>query len=193
MSFRKNISALKVPHHKNTAGMHSVRISPPKEVLLPMSMHSGQPAVPVVSVGDFVRVGQLIAREEGKNSSPVHATVSGTVTAIEPFVQDGGKTVLSIRIASDGKMEKDPNLAAPEVHDLDEFLAAVRSSGIVGLGGAAFPLWAKLDAVRRSPIQTVLINGAECEPYITSDTRTMLDRSQEVPDSYTQLTLPTKA
>ena len=180
MSFRKNISALKVPHHKNTAGMHSVRISPPKEVLLPMSMHSGQPAVPVVSVGDSVRVGQLIAREEGKNSSPVHATVSGTVTAIEPFVQDGGKTVLSIRIASDGKMEKDPNLAAPEVHDLDEFLAAVRSSGIVGLGGAAFPLWAKLDAVRRSPIQTVLINGAECEPYITSDTRTMLDRSDEL-------------
>ena len=177
MSFRKNISALKVPHHKNTAGMHSVRISPPKEVLLPMSMHSGQPAVPVVSVGDSVRVGQLIAREEGKNSSPVHATVSGTVTAIEPFVQDGGKTVLSIRIASDGKMEKDPNLAAPEVHDLDEFLAAVRSSGIVGLGGAAFPLWAKLDAVRRSPIQTVLINGAECEPYITSDNRTMVEHS----------------
>ena len=177
MSFRKNISALKVPHHKNTAGMHSVRISPPKEVLLPMSMHSGQPAVPVVSVGDSVRVGQLIAREEGKNSSPVHATVSGTVTAIEPFVQDGGKTVLSIRIASDGKMEKDPNLTAPEVHDLDEFLAAVRSSGIVGLGGAAFPLWAKLDAVRRSPIQTVLINGAECEPYITSDNRTMVEHS----------------
>ena len=177
MIFRKNISALKVPHHKNTAGMHSVPISPPKEVLLPMSMHSGAPAVPVVSVGDHVRIGQLIAREEGKISSPVHATISGTVTAIEPIQLGSGRPVLSIRIESDGKMEKDPAITPPQVSDLDSFLAEVRKSGIVGLGGAAFPLWAKLDAVRRSPIKTVLVNGAECEPYITSDNRTMVENS----------------
>ena len=177
MNFRKKISALKVPHHKNTAGMHSVRISPPKEVLLPMSMHSGAPAVPVVSVGDHVRIGQLIAREDGNISSPVHATISGTVTAIEPFQPNGGRPGLAIRIESDGKMEKDPNIVPPQIHDLDSFLAAVRDSGIVGLGGAAFPLWAKLDAVRRNPIKTVLVNGAECEPYITSDNRTMVENS----------------
>lgn len=180
MIFRKNISALKVPHHKNTAGMHSVRVSPPKEVLLPMSMHSGAPAVPIVSVGDHVRIGQLIAREEGNISSPVHATISGTVTAIEPVQQGSGRPVLSIRIEGDGKMEKDPNIAAPQVHDLDSFLSAVRESGIVGLGGAAFPLWAKLDAVRRNPIKTVLVNGAECEPYITSDNRTMVENSDHI-------------
>ena len=180
MIFRKNISALKVPHHKNTAGIHSVRVSPPKEVLLPMSMHSGAPAVPIVSVGDHVRIGQLIAREEGNISSPVHATISGTVTAIEPVQQGSGRPVLSIRIEGDGKMEKDPNIAAPQVHDLDSFLSAVRESGIVGLGGAAFPLWAKLDAVRRNPIKTVLVNGAECEPYITSDNRTMVENSDHI-------------
>lgn len=176
MNLKKSISILKVPHHKNTAGMKSVRISPPEEVLLPMKMHSGQAAEPVVGVGDYVRVGQLIAREEGRNSSPVHASVSGTVAAIEPFNGSG----LAIRIKSDGKMEKSPEVTAPDVHDLDEFLQAVRDSGIVGLGGAAFPLWAKLDAVRHGPVNTVLINGAECEPYITSDNRTMVENSDYI-------------
>ena len=168
MNLKRKISAVKLPHYKNTAAMQSVRVSPPKEVLLPMNMHSGGAAVPIVTVGERVLLGQLIAREEGRNSSPVHATVSGTVTAVEPA---------SIRIESDGKMERDPAIAPPQVHDLDEFLQAVRESGIVGLGGAAFPLWAKLDAVRKNPIKTVLVNGAECEPFITSDHRTMVEHS----------------
>ena len=179
MKLKKKLSRLKVPHNKHTAGASSVRVAPPPEVLLPTSMHSGQPAVPVVGVGDAVRVGQLIAREEGAISSPVYATVSGVVRAIEPY-DAGGSGVRAIRIESDGRMEKDPSVAAPEVHNLDEFLAAVRASGIVGLGGAAFPLWKKLDAVRHGPIRTVLVNGAECEPYITSDTRTMLEQSAYV-------------
>lgn len=180
MNLRKNISALKLPHNKNTAGLHSVRVAPPDEVLLPMNMHSGQAAEPVVAVGDYVRVGQLIAREEGRNSSPVHATVSGTVTAIEPYAPAGARPTTVIRIQSDGKMEKDPGVVPPVVHDLDSFLQAVRDSGIVGLGGAAFPVWAKLDAVRKNPIKTVLINGAECEPFITSDHRTMLEDSDMI-------------
>lgn len=177
MKVRKNISTLHLPHHKDTAGVPSVRIAPPAEVLLPLSMHSGAPAVPVVAVGDYVRVGQLIAEEGGNISSPVYATVSGTVRAIEPYVKANGRTVDAIRIESDGKMEKDPNLTAPVVNDLDSFLAAVRKSGVVGLGGAAFPLWAKLDAVRKNKVDTVLVNGAECEPYITSDHRMMLENT----------------
>ena len=172
----KKISAVKVPHHKNTAGMQSVAAAPPKEVLIPTNMHSGGAAVPVVEVGQHVLVGQLIAREEGKNSSPVHATVSGTVKAIEPYALSG-RPAQAIRIESDGKMEPDPSLAPPQVNDLDGFLQAVRDSGVVGLGGAAFPVWAKLDAVRRNPIKTVLVNGAECEPFITSDHRMMLEHS----------------
>lgn len=175
MNLKKNISSLVLPHNKHTAGMASVVVAPPAEVLLPMNMHSGAPAAPTVAVGEHVYVGQLIAREDGKNSVPVHASVSGTVKAIEPY----GNTV-AIRIESDGKMEADPAMKAPEVHNLDEFLAAVRDSGIVGLGGAAFPVWAKLDAIRHGPIQTVLVNGAECEPYITSDNRTMVEHSDLV-------------
>lgn len=175
MNLKKNISSLKLPHYKGTAGMNSVPIAPPPEVLLPTTMHPGQAAVPVVQVGDHVRIGQLIAKEEGKNSSPVHASISGTVTAIEPFGKD-----VAIRISGDGKMEKDPGVKAPVVNDLDSFLLAVRESGIVGLGGAAFPLWAKLDAVRKNEIKTVLINGAECEPFITSDHRTMLEHSDHI-------------
>lgn len=180
MNLRKTISAVKVPHNKNTAKMESVRISPPKEVLLPMNMHGGQAAVPVVAVGDYVRVGQLVAREDGKISCPIHASISGTVTAIEDYKPAGGRAAAAIRIESDGRMEKDPNIVPPVAHNVDEFLASVRASGIVGLGGAAFPLWAKFDAIRNGPIKTVLVNGAECEPYITSDHRTMLEHTDHI-------------
>lgn len=175
MSFGKNISTLKLPHHKQTSGMASEPITPSAEVLLPMNMHSGQAAVPVVEVGQHVYRGQLIAREEGKNSSPVHASVSGTVKAIEPY----GRTQ-AIRIESDGRMEADPELKAPDVHDLDSFLQAVRESGIVGLGGAAFPVDWKFDAALRHNVKTMLINGAECEPYVTSDNRMMLDHGEDI-------------
>ncbi len=171
---KRTISTLKLPHYKGTAGCAAVRIPVPKEVLLPMNMHSGTAAEPVVQVGDYVRVGQLIAREEGRNSAPVHASVSGTVKAIEPYAVGGRKTT-AIRIESDGKQEKYPDLPIPQPADLDEFLQAVRQSGVVGLGGAAFPVWAKLAAAQKNHIGTVLINGAECEPFITSDHRTMLE------------------
>ena len=177
MNFKKSISSLKLPHYKGTAAKASVPVAPPSEVLLPMNMHSGQAAEPVVAVGDYVRVGQLIAREEGRNSSPVYASISGTVAAIEPYESEPGRKTQAILIKGDGKMEVDPSVQPPEIHDLDSFLAAVRQSGIVGLGGAAFPLWAKLDAIRKGPIKTVLINGAECEPFITSDHRTMVEHS----------------
>ena len=171
---KKSISTLKLPHYKSTAAKEAVRMAVPKEVLLPMNMHSGQAAEPVVQVGDRVTVGQLIAREEGRNSAPIHASVSGTVKAIEPYAVGGRKTS-AIRIESDGKMEKCPDLVLPHPTTLEEFLQCVRESGVVGLGGAAFPVWAKLAAAQKNHIHTVLINGAECEPFITSDHRVMLE------------------
>ena len=174
---RKNISTLKLPHYKSTAGCAAVRIPAPKEVLLPvspMNSHSATAAEPVVQVGDHVRVGQLIAKEKDRGSSDIHASVSGTVKAIEPYTQGGFKAV-AIRIESDGKMEKYPDLPIPQPTNLDEFLECVRLSGTVGLGGAAYPVWAKLSAAQKNHIGTVLINGAECEPFITSDHRAMLE------------------
>ncbi len=171
----KNISSLHVPHNKHTDKLDPVRIAIPTEVVLPMNMHSGHDAEPIVSVGDYVRVGQLIAREEGRFSSPVHATVSGTVVEIAPIKHGDGGEVVAIRIESDGKMEKHPDLKAPVINNCDEFLAAVRESGVVGLGGAAFPTWAKFNEATNPDykVDTVLVNAAECEPYITSDHKMM--------------------
>ena len=180
----KDISSLHVPHNKNTAACAPVRLETPKEVVLPMNMHSGHDAEPVVNVGDYVKVGQLIAREEGRFSSPVHATVSGTVVEIAPMETSDGKGTMAIRIESDGKMEISETVKAPEITDCDSFLQAVRESGVVGLGGAAFPTWAKFNEATNPDykVDTVLINAAECEPYITSDHRMMLEHSDLIED-----------
>lgn len=181
---KKEISSLHVPHNKHTAGCEPVRIALPREVVLPMNMHSGHDAVPMVAVGDHVKVGQMIAREEGRFSSPVHASVSGTVTEIGTMdTAKGGKTA-TIRIESDGKMEVDDSVRPPVLTDCDSFLQAIRDSGMVGLGGAAFPTWAKLNEARNPDyhVDTVLINAAECEPYITSDHRMMLSHPDWIAD-----------
>ena len=122
MPKRKNISSLHMPHNKHTAASLPERIPVPSEVVLPMNMHSGQPAEPVVKAGDYVRVGQLVAREEGRFSSPVPATVSGTVAEIGPIpTADGGET-LAIRIESDQKMARDPSLKPPVFQDSQGFM-----------------------------------------------------------------------
>ena len=181
---KKEISSLHVPHNKHTADCVPVRIDLPHEVVLPMNMHSGHDAEPIVQVGDHVKVGQLIAREEGRFSSPVHATVSGTVVEIGSMDTAKGKTTATIRIESDGLMETDPSVKAPVISDCDSFLQAVRDSGMVGLGGAAFPTWAKLNEAKNPDyhVDTVLINAAECEPYITSDHRMMLAHPDWIAD-----------
>lgn len=181
---KKDISSLHVPHNKHTARCVPVRIEAPKEIVLPMNMHSGHDAEPIVSVGDYVKVGQLIAREEGRFSSPVHATVSGKVVAIEPMPTSSGKQTLAIHIENDGKMEVADTVKPPVITDCDSFLQAVRDGGIVGLGGAAFPTWAKFNEATNPDykVDTVLINAAECEPYITSDHRMMLDHPELIAD-----------
>lgn len=184
MIFKKDISSLHVPHNKHTAACVPVRIETPAEVILPMNMHSGHVAEPIVTVGEHVYVGQLIAREEGRFSSPVHASVSGTVSKIEPIPTANGSEVTAIYIESDGKMEADPNLKPPVFNGCEEFLQAVRESGVVGLGGAAFPAWAKLNEATNPDykVDTVLINAAECEPYITSDHQMMLYHTNLIAD-----------
>ena len=164
-----------VPHRKNTAALHSVRMETPQEVLLPVLQHIGAPATLLVKKGDTVKVGQKIAEAEGFVSSPVHATVSGTVVGIESYMRPNGAFVDAVRIQSDGLMTVDESVKPPVVTDIDSFIAAIRESGIVGLGGAGFPTAVKLAAEKKGAIDTVVINGAECEPYLTADTRTMIE------------------
>ena len=183
----KFIGRLHIPHRKNTSQMPAVRMTPPKEVLLPMSQHIGAPATPIVKAGDEVKVGQLIAAPSAYVSSPIYASVSGKVTKIEDYLRPDGRTVPAIRIESDGLMTAYENITPPEVSDFDSFINAIRASGLVGLGGAGFPTSVKLDAVRKGEIKTIIINGAECEPYLTSDTRTMTDESESLFDGISLL------
>ena len=183
----KFIGRLHIPHRKNTSQMPAVRMTPPKEVLLPMSQHIGAPATPIVKAGDEVKVGQLIAEPSAYVSSPIYASVSGKVTKIEDYLRPDGRTVPAIRIESDGLMTAYENITPPEVSDFDSFINAIRASGLVGLGGAGFPTSVKLDAVRKGEIKTIIINGAECEPYLTSDTRTMTDESESLFDGISLL------
>lgn len=169
-----------IPHYKNTADMPAAVMPPPKEVLLPMSQHIGAPATPIVNPGDEVKVGQKIAEASGYVSSPVYASVSGKVTKTEEYLRPDGKKVTAIRIASDGLMTPYEGITPPQITDLDSLVMAVKESGLVGLGGAGFPTSVKLDAVKKGLIDTVVLNAAECEPYITSDTRTMLDRTEDI-------------
>ncbi|MBR6743271.1 MAG: electron transport complex subunit RsxC [Clostridia bacterium] len=169
------LNGVTLPHRKNTAKMPAVKMTPPRLVTIPMNMHIGAPAVPCVKPGDEVKVGQLIAEAGGFVSAPVHASVSGKVKSVAPMLASTGTEIMAITIESDGEMAISEDCVAPDITDYDSFIAAVRASGAVGLGGAGFPTAVKLDVKDTSRIEQIIINGAECEPYITSDTRTMID------------------
>lgn len=167
------MSGVHVKHCKNTAAMAPVRITTPATVRIPTQMHIGAPALPVVTAGAEVKVGTLIAQAmEGKLSSPVYSGVSGKVKKLEEVKTSAGTTNYIV-IETDGLQTVDESVTPPAVTNKEEFIEAVRLSGIVGLGGAGFPTYAKLN-VPDGKIDTVVVNGAECEPYITSDTQTML-------------------
>ena len=176
----KRLHGAHVPHRKNTAKSEPRRLPVPAMVTIPMSMHIGAPAKPVVKVGDEVKVGQLIGEPGGFVSAPIYASVSGKVKKIDSIVVSSGATVPAVVIESDGLQTKAEDITPPTVTNLEEFLAAVKASGIVGMGGAGFPTSIKLTVDDLSKIEAVIINGAECEPYITSDTRTMIDNADLV-------------
>ncbi len=175
MSFLK-LGKTHVPHYKNTADMPAVRMTKlPETVLLPMAQHIGAPASPILKPGDRVYVGTLVGEAGGAVSANIHSSVSGTVKKIESYLSSQGRTCPAVRIESDGLMTPDPELSAPEITDFASLSKAARDAGLVGLGGAGFPASVKLSPAVVDKLDTLVLNGAECEPYITSDTRTMLD------------------
>ena len=174
-----SLRGLHVPHRKNTAHMEAVRMPVPATVTIPVSQHIGAPAKPVVKVGDKVFVGTLIAEQNGYISAPVHSSVSGTVKKIEDITLSSGGAAPAIVIESDGLMSADENITPPTVNSREELVEAIKACGLVGLGGAGFPTYVKFSA-DPDKIEELIINGAECEPYITSDTRTMIDRVDDI-------------
>lgn len=172
------------PHDRKApaSGKRAERLAPPKQVILPMSLHIGAPCEPLVAVGDQVKLGQKIADSPAAVSAPIHASVSGKVVAIEPRLHSNGTMVKSIVLENDGlDTPAETMVPYPEktAEDPDAILAAIREAGIVGMGGATFPTAFKISS-GKGKVDTVIINGAECEPYISSDHRTMLERPDEV-------------
>ena len=166
-----------VPHRKNTASKQSVEMPTPKSVTITMSQHIGAPCKPTVKVGDVVAVGQVIGDSDAFVSAPIHASISGTVKKIEKITVADGSKVEAITIESDGEMRVYEGIKPPVIENISDLLKATRESGLVGLGGAGFPAHVKLNIPPDKNVDTLIINVAECEPYITADHREVLENS----------------
>lgn len=171
------------PDNKHlTADKPILRMEAPELVIIPLRQHIGAPCSPKVSKGDRVMVGSVIGDSEAFVSAPVHSSVSGRVRSIAPHPHPAGGEVAAVTIENDGLYERDPSLQPLEWENMepDEIRRAVRTAGMVGLGGAAFPTHVKLSPPGEFPIDTVILNGAECEPFLTADYRLMIEHPDEV-------------
>ena len=158
-----------------------IRFPAPKVAVFPMSMHLGAPANPIVNVGDYVKVGQKIGEAAGFISAPIHSSISGTVVAIEDRPHASRGSCLSVVVENDGKDVLDESIKPNK--DLSELTAAeiieiVKNAGIVGMGGAGFPTYVKLNPGK--PIDAVLVNACECEPMLTADHRVLLEYADDI-------------
>jgi electron transport complex protein RnfC len=170
------------PYQKDLTAHKATEEAPlPGKVVIPLSQHVGAPNEPLVGVGDKVEAGQKIGESEAFISAPVHASMSGRVTAIEDVSNFAGKVVKSVVI------ETDPSQPTKwtEKRDIsslgeEDIIQAAKEAGLVGLGGAAFPTYVKLSPPSDKPIDMVILNGCECEPFLTCDHRLMLERPGDV-------------
>ena len=174
----KKLNGIRLKHRKNTENSQTIDFTLPAKVVIPMSMHMGVPCQPLVKVGDTVKVGQKIGDSDAPFSVPVHSGVSGKVTALSDYRNAMGTVCKAVEIETDGEQTISEDVKPPVVTDKASFIKAVRESGSCGLGGAGFPTHIKLNP--KTPIDTLVINAAECEPYITADYREMLECPDDI-------------
>ncbi|MCT4508345.1 MAG: electron transport complex subunit RsxC [Tepidibacter sp.] len=180
LSFRGGVHP---PHRKkSTESIKVERAKDPATLYIPLQQHIGAPSKAIVNVGDTVKVGQKIGEAQGFVSSPVHSSVSGKVKAIKECPIPGGKG-LCVVIENDFENEAHESVVPKgSIESLkgEEILEIIKEAGIVGMGGAAFPTHVKLSPPKEKKIDTVILNGAECEPYLTADHRLMLENPESV-------------
>lgn len=179
------IGGVHPPENKLSAGSKIQALPIPEQVIIPLSQHIGAPATPVVQKGDNVKVGQLIAGASGFVSANIHSSVSGTVVSIDNITDAAGlsKPAITIQVEGDEWIDDiDRGEKIQNTNNLtkEEILKAITAAGIVGMGGATFPTQVKLTPPPGSKAEFLIINGVECEPYLTSDHRVMLEKAEEV-------------
>ncbi len=172
--------------NKFTKNKSFAYMKPPSIAVIPLSQHIGAPNVPTVKVGDHVKMGQVIGTSASFVSAPVHSTVSGEVIAIEPRPHPLGKNVQAVVIKNDFKDEWFEKPEKKNIKDFskDDIIKLIRIRGIVGMGGATFPTAVKLSPPKGKTIEILIANGAECEPYLTTDYRTMLEFTDKIIDGF---------
>jgi electron transport complex protein RnfC len=173
------------PENKLSAKAAIEVLPPPAQVVVPLSQHIGAPAVAEVAVGDKVVVGQLLAKAGGFVSASVHSPVSGVVTALDAVAGGTGVKGAAVTIRVEGDewlptIDRSPALVTENTLNAKEIVDKVAAAGIVGMGGATFPTQVKLSPPPGKQAEVLIINGVECEPYLTSDHRVMLERGAEV-------------
>ena len=178
----KHLPSIRVKHYKHTSDIETEVMPIPDVVKICMSQNIGAPCKPLVAKGDHVKVGQKIGDTDAFVSAPIHSSVSGTVTDIvEERGSMGGMETLIV-IETDKKQEVSEEVSVPKIENFEQFIAAARESGVVGLGGASFPTHIKLNPKNLDECKTLVVNGAECEPFITGDNRMMIEQGQDVLD-----------
>ncbi|MBQ2724558.1 MAG: electron transport complex subunit RsxC [Clostridia bacterium] len=172
------LNGIHLAHDKHTQDCETLQFPLPQTVVLPMSQHMGTPCDCLVGKGDTVTVGQKIGDSSAPLSAPIHASVSGKVIDIIDYLLANGSVCKAVVIESDGLQTMCPDLTPPQITDRQSLIAAVRECGLTGLGGAGFPTHVKLNYdPEKTPVDTLVINAAECEPYITSDYRELMEHS----------------
>ena len=175
------LHSVRLPHFNNSADKSTVEIALPEKVVISMSQHGGVPCTPLVQIGDKVKTGQLIGSCDAVISAPVHSSVTGTVCDITEIINIMGKRNKAVVVQTSEEQALHEDIAPPVVNNREDFINAVKNSGSVGLGGAGFPTYVKLNYDRKlSYADTLLINAAECEPYITSDYRAIIEQADEL-------------
>ncbi|MHB1483577.1 MAG: electron transport complex subunit RsxC [Saccharofermentanales bacterium] len=170
------------PQNKNTKDSPVLKFDDFTRVQIPLSMHIGKPCTSLVAVGDEVFSGQKIGDSDAYMSVPVHSSVSGKVKTIRNIIGGAGAAVYVIEIESDSRHAYHPDIAPPAVSDKETFIKAIRESGLVGLGGASFPTHVKMSPPKGKEPDILVVNAAECEPYITSDYRNCMEHPDGIID-----------
>lgn len=177
---KKNLPGAALDHRKNTAEAETVNFPIPDYVDIPMIQHMGAPCEPIVNLGDYVYVGQKIGESKQNFSVPIHASCSGKVTEIRDYHTISGASCKSVVIETDKEQKLFEECKKPNISSKADFISCVKESGLVGLGGAGFPAFIKLNYQDIDRVDKLVINAAECEPYITADYREILENTENI-------------